>query len=180
MLQIFSEQLKRHPLMQPQDAVKLLYQSEFGPGHMITDREVCLARLKAEYADVRQNNCAASCLDAPLAEDIGNGFARVNLASPDMEKLPLEALADMFIRSANAAAGSADRFSGKLEQLKDSYRSLPFAFTYMELSDFLEGYKAAGCPAVHHSDLYRQLYRPSYRVVKAQELERCGIFSSPE
>ena len=176
MLQILSEQLKRYPLMQPQDAVKLLYQSEFGPGHMITDREVCLARLKAEYADVRKDPCPC----VPLAEDIGNGFMRINLARLNIDILSLERLAEAFIRSANAAAGSAERFSGKLEQLKDSYRSLPFTFTYTELTDFLEGYKAAGCPAVHHSGLYRQLYRPAYRLVKAQELERYGSFSSPE
>ena len=32
----------RYPLMQPQDAVKLIYQNEFGGGHLIRDEEACL------------------------------------------------------------------------------------------------------------------------------------------
>ena len=169
MLQIFSEQLKRHPLMQPQDAVKLLYQSEFGPGHMVTDRDACLAILRAEYADISKNNCTGSTSGIPRTEDIGSGFVRVNLAALDTDTISLEELADWFIRSANCASGDTGRFSEKLEQLKNSYWDLPFAFTYEELTDFLEKYKAAGCPAVHHSELYRLLYRPAYRVVKIQE-----------
>ena len=33
---------KRYPLMQPRDAVKLIYQNEFGGGHLICDEEACL------------------------------------------------------------------------------------------------------------------------------------------
>ena len=169
MLQILYEQLDRYPLMQPQDVVKLLYQSEFGPGHMVTDRDACLDWLKAEYADIRQEYGGQTGAGIPLTEDIGNGFARINLAALDTDALSLEELADWFIRSANCASGDTGRFSEKLEQLKNSYWDLPFAFTYGELTDFLEKYKAAGCPAVHHSELYRLLYRPAYRVVKIQE-----------
>ena len=31
---------------------------------------------------------------------------------------------------------------------------------------FLKSYRAAGCPAVHHSEAYRRAYHPAYRVVK--------------
>ena len=40
----------RYPKMEPVDAVKLLYQNEFGGGHMIRDPESCLAYLRREYA----------------------------------------------------------------------------------------------------------------------------------
>ena len=39
---------KRYPLMQPQDAVKLIYQNEFGGGHLIRDEEACLTEDKHE------------------------------------------------------------------------------------------------------------------------------------
>ena len=169
MLQILSEHLKRYPLMQPQDVVKLLYQSEFGPGHMVTDRDACLKWLKEEYDDLSTESGDLSVPGIQQTEDIGSGFARINLAALDTDALSLEELADWFIRSANCASGDTGRFSEKLEQLKNSYWDLPFAFTYEELTDFLEKYKAAGCPAVHHSELYRLLYRPAYRVVKIQE-----------
>ena len=41
---------RRYPLMQPRDAVKLIYQNEFGGGHLIRDEEACLNYLRREYA----------------------------------------------------------------------------------------------------------------------------------
>ena len=38
--------------MEPRDAVKLAYQSEFAGGHLIRDRRESLARLKTELAGV--------------------------------------------------------------------------------------------------------------------------------
>lgn len=37
MKEILLEQWKHHPEMEITDAVKLLYQSEFGGGHMVSD-----------------------------------------------------------------------------------------------------------------------------------------------
>ena len=39
---------KRYPLMQPRDAVKLIYQNEFGGGHLIRDEQTCLNYLRQE------------------------------------------------------------------------------------------------------------------------------------
>ena len=36
---------RRYPLMAPQDFGKLAYQSEFGPGHMVSDPALALERL---------------------------------------------------------------------------------------------------------------------------------------
>ena len=89
LLNILKDHLQRYPQMQPQDVVKLLYQNEFGPGHLISDPLVCLNRLKDEYAYVEPDN---------------------------------------------------------------------------DLPDYLE----QGCPVVSHSETYRQLYKPAYRVVKKE------------
>ena len=58
----------RYPLIEPTDAVKLIYQNEFGGGHLIWDEEKCLDYLRKEYASVTKN------AQMPLYEDIGNGF----------------------------------------------------------------------------------------------------------
>ena len=39
-----------YPKMRPADAVKLVYQNEFGGGHMIKSPEAALIRLRNEYA----------------------------------------------------------------------------------------------------------------------------------
>ena len=48
MKEILLEHFHRYPQMQLQDAVKLLYQSEFGGGHMVTSPEKSLKSLEDE------------------------------------------------------------------------------------------------------------------------------------
>ena len=147
----------RYPLMQPQDAVKLIYQNEFGGGHLIRDEEACLNYLRREYADLEKDQTA------PLCEDIGNGIIRVNLAAVKPEDL--EQLGRDFIRSAAKHKGTLDSFLNKLEVLQTLTTEGVFAFDLDALNTYLSEYEAAGYPAVSHSPEYRQAYKPAYRII---------------
>ena len=48
------EQGKRYPQMECTDAVKLIYQNEFGGGHLIRDEAACLSYLRREYEAVEK------------------------------------------------------------------------------------------------------------------------------
>ena len=148
---------KRYPLMQPTDAVKLIYQNEFGGGHLIRDEEACLNYLRREYADLEKDPTA------PLYEDIGNGIVRVNLAA--LREEDLEQLGKAFIDSAAKHKGTLDSFLNKLEVLRILTAEDVFAFDLDALNAYLSEYKAAGYLAVSHSEQYRQAYKPSYRVI---------------
>ena len=148
---------KRYPLMQPTDAVKLIYQNEFGGGHLIRDEEACLNYLRREYADLEKDPTA------PMYEDIGNGIVRVNLAAVREEDL--EQLGQDFIASAAKHKGTLDSFLNKLEVLQTLTTEGVFAFDLDALNTYLSEYKAAGYLAVSHSEQYRQAYKPSYRVI---------------
>ena len=148
-----------YPAMTPQDGVKLIYQNEFGGGHLITDPMESLERLRAEYSSVPRSPCA------PLAEEIGNGLVRIMLAGLDPEEYPLEALNADFVRSARLHRGSMEAFLSKLDVLRTLAEEEVFGFSLQELEDYLRPYVAAGCPPVSHSEGYRMAYRPSYRVV---------------
>lgn len=52
---------KKYPLMHPTDAVKLIYQNEFGGGHLIRDEQACLNFLYREYKQLGKDfiRCAA-------------------------------------------------------------------------------------------------------------------------
>jgi len=149
----------RYPAIEPQDAVKLIYQNEFGGGHLIADPDQSLARLRAEYAATPRNPAA------PLAEDIGNGMVRVQLRGLDSEEYPLEALNRDFVRSAALRRGGRKDFLEKLDVLRELSEEGVFAFSPRELEDYLGSYLNAGYPAVSHSEGYRTAYRPAYRVV---------------
>ena len=58
MIEIIKEHIKNYPQMQIQDVAKLLYQSEFGGGHLIADANRSLERIKAEYEALTESNRA--------------------------------------------------------------------------------------------------------------------------
>ena len=157
---ILRAQAVARPAMEPTDAVKLIYQNEFGGGHMIRDEEACMAYLRREYEQVEHDPSALR------GEPIGNGLVRVNLAAVRPEEL--EALGRAFIRSANEHRGSPERFEEKLNVLERLAREGTFAFDRQMLEEYLDAYRRAGSPAVSHSEAYRRAYRPAYRVVRAE------------
>lgn len=151
----------RYPLMEPRDAVKLIYQGEFGGGHLIRDEEACLDFLRREYASVRQDPAA------PLSEEIGNGMLRVNLTALDSRGCAPDQLGQIFIRSAARRKGSMDSFREKLSLLAALTQAGEMPFSAAALADYLTAYSQAGFPPVSHSDAYRRAYSPAYRVVDA-------------
>lgn len=148
------------PEMEPQDYVKLLYQSTFGGGHMIPDPAMALARLKKEMQET------ASGSGEELFESIGNGFARLNL-SPALD-LPAEAINRIFVTSANSTHGSMDDFREKLDLLCALTVAGALPLKLPELEAYISAHEAEGCPAVSHTERYRAAYAPAYRVVKEE------------
>lgn len=151
---------RRYPAMQPTDAVKLLYQNEFGGGHLIRDEEGCLRYLAREYADTRKDPAQ------PLWEDIGGGMIRVHLAALPEEELPR--LGQVFLRSAREHQCSLESFIGKLELLRQVTAEGVFGFDLPQLDAYLTAYAQSGYPMVSHSPQYRERYHPAYRVVKKE------------
>ena len=149
---------KRYPQMQPTDAVKLIYQNEFGGGHLIRDEAACLNYLRREYESVEKNG------SMPLYEDIGNGIVRISLAA--VREADLEKLGQAFIRSAAEHRGNLESFKEKLAVLTEMTERGVFAFDAQALNAYLSEYAKAGYPAVSHSPAYRQAYKPAYRIIK--------------
>lgn len=163
MQEILLTHAEKYPLMEPRDAVKLLYQSQFGGGHLIRDEAACLEFLHREYAATPQS-------DGSLTEDIGNGMVRVMLSALDRHGYPAEQLGQDFLRSAAAVTGSMTVFLKDLSLLTELTRSGQMPFSLPELEKYLAEYEAAGYPAVSHSDTYRRAYSPAYRVVQNCQL----------
>ncbi len=154
---IMKHHAKAYPLMEPTDAVKLIYQNEFGGGHLIRDTASVREYLRREYAGTVHNP------SLPRYESIGNGLVRVNLGALDEEEL--DDLAEAFISSANSHRGSLPRFLEKLEVLRALTAAGVFGFDVNKLNAYLEDYAKTGYPMVSHSETYRNAYRPAYRVV---------------
>lgn len=155
--QILLRHARLYPAMEPTDAVKLIYQNEFGGGHLIRDPEAARNYLRREYAATAKNTAL------PQWEDIGNGIIRVFLAALPEEDL--DPLGRCFAASAEAHRGSREAFLAKLALLRAMTFAGAMPFSPEALDTYLKAYQAADFPAVSHSEAYRQAYRPAYRIV---------------
>lgn len=146
--QLIQTHLTKYPHMELIDGIKLLYQNELGPGHMVSDEPACLQRLYEEWEEIPHSS-------SPLAaEPIGNGLTRIYLDTLKRKELPV--LNAMFCQTANEIHGDREKFIQNLNCL------LPY---FPGQEDFLEEYKKQEAPSVSHSASYHLAYRPSYRVV---------------
>ena len=161
---------KRSAIPPPKRGIycKLLYQSEFGAGHMAMDAEAGLARLRAECAA-----CGAG-EDEPFT-DVGGGLVRLHLRALPALKLRLETVNGLFARAC-APRGSVAGLEAKLELLRANAARLGLNGETLEAE--LAAWRAAGYPALSHSRAYRDLYHPAYRLVPAAARRFLALFQA--
>ena len=162
LLDVVREHKAKYPLMQIKDAVKLIYQSEFGPGHFVECPEQSLLRLLKEYREVAVSPGAKE--NKKLIENIGNGLCRCYLQ--ELSETELEVLNRIFVYSANSRRGSKESFEQKLQDAKSLFKEAEFSFSEEEYDNYVKELSRAGYPPVSHSETYRKAYRPAYRVIE--------------
>ena len=161
MKNIILEHVKKYPLMEIRDIAKLIYQSEFGGGHMILNSQMSLNRIQEEYRSLGQE-----ALEVPsVVENIGNGLARIYLSCLE-HSLPAEVLNEMFVHSANNKKGTIDGLKEKMELVISMCRDSLIPYSADEMLEFFESWGNDGYPAMSHSETYRQNYHPAYRVIE--------------
>lgn len=155
---ILNSHAKRYPLMQPQDFGKLLFQSEFGPQHMITSPAQSLRLLQQEWLSL------PSQAPSPNPEPISDSLSRFHLspAYPAEHAAPL--LNRLFLQTAEKQQGSQASLQARLQKLL----ALPLARQIPNLPQWLADWQSSGCPPVHHSTAFRNAYQPHYRLLRTE------------
>jgi hypothetical protein len=146
-----------YPKLQTEDIFKYLYQSAFGCEHLVSDEETALAYIRREYEFVPKT-------DVPLVEPLDGKYCRVHLSCLNGDMEP-ETLAKLFCLSAKKeSSGKAD-----LERKLCVARALiaggeiPLDCVFFDM--MTEIWRKNGYPAVRHSETFRSVYRPAYRVI---------------
>lgn len=147
---------EKYPLMQAQDYVKLAYQSAFGAGHMVSGFENALARVKAERT--RETESVSS-------EDIGGGYVRLHLSGGEYP-LSSETAARMFVLSAEPVPECKNKFFAYSEILLSLAGEGAIRPAQSEIHASLQKFRSGDFSPVSHTDIYRENYRPAYRVIK--------------
>ncbi len=165
------EHIKRYPEMEIQDVVKIVFQSEFGGGHMIKDPSDSLNRLYREYENIKETQRGLPV----YFELIGNRLGRLYLDGIDAH-LSLETVNRFFVNTAARVNSDRGSFEKKLDRLRKMAKEGRLPWTAQALEDYLEDYKAKGYHAVSHSQTYRRRYHPSYRVISEDYMTYLKVF----
>ncbi len=150
--------------MQPQDVVKICYQAAFGAEHLLKDVSVAKRYFDAEFD-------ATEPRDGELLECLSDEICRVDLGVWKAKGLPEDKLFEVFIATARVPHGGKDLFLQYLSKAEACFSELSLDFSVGEWREFLEKYKAAGVPPVHHSEAYRDSEKPAYRIVLRDLIE---------
>ena len=155
---LFLRQLSAHPAMEPRDVAKLCYQAARGAEHLLADPAAARRYFDEEYAALSPDGAC------PLFERISGRVSRINLAPWKAANLPPEWLFRMFLGTAalpKEDEGLERYLTAAGEVLAETGH--PMAGDWER---FLADYRAAGMPALHHSEGYRAAERPAYRIVR--------------
>ena len=68
---VIERHIDLYPKCEPDDIVKLLYQSEFGCGHFVRSKEIAEEYLKREYEACMLTTKAAAAGEHPLTDETG-------------------------------------------------------------------------------------------------------------
>lgn len=155
---VLSMHVKKYPQMEVQDAVKLIYQNEFGPGHLLSDLNRAKSYLKQEMQETQFDGEDTEVF-------IGNGLVRLNICG--LNETEMDELVLKMEKTAKEHKGSLDLFIQKVDVLIQMKKEGYFLFSMDQLIRYLEEYSRQGYPMVSHSDSYRRKYKPHYRVIKS-------------
>lgn len=151
--QIIKTHREKYPKMEAADYGKLIFQSEFGPNHLIAEKQSVVSYIKQEYAAVSENS------SPKVPEWIGGELCRFPLSAITSDRAA-GLLAELFILTAETHRGTTEGLTAKIKQLKE------LGIDGME--EWLKGWEQQGYPSVHHSRAYRGAYQPHYRLLKRE------------
>lgn len=155
------EHLKKYPKSEITDIIKVVFQNEFGGGHLITNEKASLERIENELKTTSFN------ANTPLTEDIGNGIVRLDFAAIT-RKISAESINKCFILSANEIKGSVKSFEMKISEICTLCDEGLMPFDAKSLGSYMENYRQNGYKPVSHSETYRKEYAPAYRIMKKE------------
>jgi hypothetical protein len=162
---LVGEHLERRPEMQLQDIYKLLYQGVRGPEHLVTAPDEFVAWLRAEWEAVSADDTE------PLLEHIrlDKSLARVNLRPCKALGGDVDTLTAACLQTARCAWGTPDDLRQVWSAFVEICKIEPAAaYPLEEVLAFSRWLEEQAYPAVRHSERYRNLYRPAYRLIGLQ------------
>lgn len=153
---------QRYPLLQIQDIFKYIYQSAFGCEHLVSSVSSATEYLKREYATCARANTQE--IDA-----LNGAYSRVHLSVLD-RGLCAETLAKLFVASAKKEPNGHEHLLHQLAVVRELIKENKLPFSVDTFEKEVRAWAALEYSAIHHSEVFRANYAPSYRVIANEYL----------
>jgi hypothetical protein len=168
---LISAHLARRHGMEPRDVYKLLYQGVRGPEHIITSPTAFAERLAIEWESLDRTD------SDPLWESIrpDGGLLHLNLRPFKAQGGDIAQLTTACLETARHPWGTQNELQQAWEDFTAACRDRSWhQMALYDVESFTRWLEANGFPPVHHSERYRSLYRPAYRLVAAEVKKSIG------
>lgn len=161
LIRLLDYHFERYPEMQTDDIYKMLYQGSMGVGHFIGNPEGARRYLEREYTQVIPDH------EIPLAEpvSISGDLVRLNIAPYKALGGDVESLFRAMMKTAGEFQPAKTDLIDLLQQTVILSETNIIPIEPAEFSDLMDEVAEYDYPAVHHSDIYREAYKPAYRVI---------------
>lgn len=148
---------RKYPILQIRDVFKFLFQSVFGCEHMVPSEERAISYITDEYENMNR--------DVQMEiEELDGNYSRVPLAYID-RGLSAETFGKLFCASAEKESGDVDTLRLKLDVARELAEEKLLPFDVCDFTAAVVKWENEGFPPVHHSDEFRNAYKPSYRLI---------------
>lgn len=166
---LIAEHYNKYPLMQLQDIIKFISQSSFGCEHFVSSFDVALQRIREEEKNVAEDTSFHT-------DSLDGAYTRVHLNCLK-QGVKAQTLAKLFMLSAEKEPEGRIRAEEKIKIVKEMIKEKLLPFSDTEFDTIAQEWKNHGYPAVHHSQVFREAYCPSYRVVADKFIPFMPLFA---
>jgi hypothetical protein len=167
LIQMVDWHIQLRPAMTAQDVYKLLLQGIRGAEHIMPSPEIFTIQLREELATLKSE------LNEPLCELIrpDHELSRINLRAYIAKSQDICWLVDVCLRTGKRKWGTRQDLIEAWQTFLYAVHSGSFpTIAEDEASTFNEWVEKHRYPAAHHSDIYKKIYTPAYRLVANEYL----------
>jgi hypothetical protein len=172
LLDLLEQHLGWYPRMELRDVYKLIYQAVLGSEHLISSSEEFSRYLQLEYERLQPDS--SQQLFEPLRPD-GSLF-RLNLRPYKSRQLGFAQLISPLLQTSQFATGTRAELQATWNTFVDLCRQY-YVENYSETATrkFTRQLTTQDFPAMHHSEVYRRLYQPAYRLISTHLIPGLGL-----
>ncbi len=189
---LLARHLLDREISDPGDGYKFLYQAVMGPAHAAVSASQALAWLEREWEQLPADEHPVDPVFEVLRPD--SALVRINLAplwwqqkrgtraehQPRLAEQTRQRLAQAFSATARQWSGDPHELAALWRRSVADTMLWNGQVTGQQLRALTTELSAAGWPAIHHSERYRQRWQPHYRVVDPRLLPASWFEALPD